>query len=130
MDSQFTHTPNMQVNGVAPHLKRWAERLKDLTVPSLTRDYPEPQLEDKGRQDSKAIESLEASQDVQNALNELQSLASPFHILLTACILLVSRLTGDEDIAMGTNSEVDGRPFVLRLPIAPKESFSKLALKA
>jgi L-2-aminoadipate reductase len=117
----------MQVNGVAPHLTRWAEKLKDLTVSPLTRDYPEPQLEDNGKRDSEATESLEASQDVQHALDKLQSLASPFHILLAAYILLVSRLTGDEDIAIGTNSEVDGRPFLLRLPIAPKEPFSEVA---
>jgi hypothetical protein len=41
----------------------------------------------------------------------------------------VSRLTGDEDIAIGTNSKVDGQPFVLRLPVASKEVFSELATK-
>jgi L-aminoadipate-semialdehyde dehydrogenase len=61
------------------------------------------------------------------AFNEPESLASPFQVLLTAFILLVSRLTGDEDIAVGAN--VDGRSFVLRLAIAPTESFSSLALK-
>lgn len=63
------------------------------------------------------------------AFNEPESLASPFQVLLTAFILLVSRLTGDEDITVGANVEVDGRSFVLRLAIAPTESFSSLALK-
>ena len=62
-------------------------------------------------------------------MEKLQSLASPFHLLLTAYVLLVSRLTGDEDIAIGANSEVDGQPFVLRLPVASKEAFSELATK-
>jgi hypothetical protein len=42
----------------------------------------------------------------------------------------MSRLKGDEDIAIGTNSEVDGQRFVLRLPVASKEAFSELATKA
>jgi L-aminoadipate-semialdehyde dehydrogenase len=56
-------------------------------------------------------------------LEKLQSLASPLRLLLAAYVLLVSRLTGDEDIAIGTNSEVDRQPFVLRLPVAYRESF-------
>lgn len=119
----------MQVNGFASLLTRWAERLSDLTVSPLTRDYPEPPLEDRARQGLEATESIEASLNTQHAFNVLQSLAPPFHILLTAYVLLVSRLTGDEDVAIGTNAQVDGPPFVLRLPVAPKESFSRLALK-
>jgi hypothetical protein len=55
---------DMQVNDVAPHLMRWAEPLKDLTVSPLSRDYPEPQLEVTAREDFEVTESLEASQDV------------------------------------------------------------------
>jgi len=98
-------------------------------VSPLTRDYAEPQLDYNATQDSETIEPIEASVIVQHALNELESLASPFQVLLTASILLVGRLTGDEDIAIGTTPKVNGRPFVLRLEIAPKESFLGLALK-
>ena len=120
---------NPQVNGVTPHLTRWGERLKDLTVSPLTRDYPEATRGDTTRQYYKAEESLEASHEIQHALHKLQSLASPFDLLLTAFVLLVSRLTGDEDIAIGTNTEVNGHPFVLRLPLAPTETFAALVSK-
>ena len=118
-----------QVNGASSHLARWAERLKNLTVSPLTRDFPERQDGDEARQATDARESLDASQDVRNTLEKLRSLASPFHLLLTAYVLLVSRLTGDEDIAIGTNSKVDEQLFVLRLPVASKEAFSELATK-
>lgn len=119
----------MSTNGVPPQLSRWADRLRDLTVSPLTRDYPEPSQEDKKKRSIEAVESLGASQDSKNALKQLRHLGSPFHLLLTAYAILVSRFTGDEDIAIATNAEVDGKPFILRLPITAKETFSQLAAK-
>ena len=119
----------MQANGGSPSLARWADRLKDLTVSPLTRDYPEPTQEDKKKRSIEAVESLQADQDVKNALEKLQFLGSNYHLLLTAYVLLVSRFTGDEDISIATNTEVNGQPIVLRLPVASKETFSHLAAK-
>src|SRR2546421_10998652 len=100
-----------QANGLSSHLARWAERLKNLIVSPLTRDFPDSQDEDRTTQATEARESLDASQDVQNALEKLQSLTPPFYLLLTAYVLLVSRLTGDEDIAIGTNSRSQRTAF-------------------
>jgi L-aminoadipate-semialdehyde dehydrogenase len=53
---------------------------------------------------------------------------TPFTILLSAFIVLVQRLTGDEDISIGTSSE-GGDPFVLRCGISPSDSFTSLLEK-
>ena len=50
---------------------------------------------------------------------------SKFIILLTALVVLVSRLTGDEDIALGSRED-NGLPFVLRMALDAKESFAQL----
>jgi L-aminoadipate-semialdehyde dehydrogenase len=57
-----------QVNGLSSHLARWAERLKNLTVSLLTRDFLESQVGDRATRATEARESLIASQNVQNAL--------------------------------------------------------------
>lgn len=110
-------------------LERWAQRLRNLTVSPLTRDYPEASssVADISKRPIEAFESLKLSQDEQLAVKKLSaSEDSKFLVFLTAYVILVHRLTGDEDIALGTSSESDGRPFVLRIPIVPDESFSKL----
>ncbi len=119
----------MQTNGVSSKLGRWADRLKNLTVSPLTRDYPEPTQEDKKKRSIEAVESLAADIDIRDALKKLQALGSSFHLLLTAYVLLVSRFTGDEDVSIAANTEVNGRPVILRLAIASKESFSQLVAK-
>lgn len=43
-------------------------------------------------------------------------------------IVLLSRLTGDEDIAVGTRHE-NQMPFVLRTAIDPNEAFTTLLAK-
>src|SRR5271154_219393 len=50
-----------QVNGLSSHLARWAERLKNLTVSPLTRDFPESQDGDRATQATETRESLDAS---------------------------------------------------------------------
>ncbi|GAD94481.1 alpha-aminoadipate reductase large subunit, putative [Paecilomyces variotii No. 5] len=111
-------------------LERWAQRLQNLTVSPLTRDYPETQKPDVVKRAIEAFESLKLPQDAQSALQKLsQSSDSAFSIFLTAFVILVARLTGDEDIAIGTSSADDGRPFVLRVPIDAGESFEQLRTK-
>ena len=103
-------------------LKTWAQRLKTLTVSPLTRDYPDTQ-----KTDSKRV--IEAFESLQLPKAKLTGSSSSFIAFLTAFIILVARLTGDEDIAVGTNSNEDGRAFVIRVPIDTSESFAQLYAK-
>ncbi|EEP80264.1 L-aminoadipate-semialdehyde dehydrogenase large subunit [Uncinocarpus reesii 1704] len=117
---------------VQERLNRWAQRLRNLTVSPLTRDYPEstPSGHDASKRPIEAFESLQLSSEVQSAISKLAGPGDPsFLVFLTAFVVLVSRLTGDEDIALGTSSESDGRSFVLRVPISHSESFAQLYSK-
>lgn len=106
-------------------LERWAQRLNNLTVSPLTRDYPDTQKPDSKRA-IEAFECLKIPTETQLALEKLSgSSSSNFTVLLTAFAVLVARLTGDEDIAVGTSVGEDGRPFVLRVPIDASETFSQ-----
>ncbi|KAJ5899697.1 hypothetical protein N7495_004441 [Penicillium taxi] len=112
-------------------LERWSQRLNNLTVSPLTRDYPDTQKPDS---DSKrvieAFESVKLPKETQLALKKLSaSSSSEFTVFLTAFVILVARLTGDEDIAVGTSVGEDGRPFVLRVPINSSETFTQLYAK-
>ncbi|KAJ6106810.1 hypothetical protein N7512_010327 [Penicillium capsulatum] len=110
-------------------LERWAQRLNNLTVSPLTRDYPDTQKPD-GKRAIEAFESLKLPKDVQLALKKLSGQSSSdFTVFLTAFVVLVARLTGDEDIAVGTSVGDDGRPFVLRVPIDTSETFTQLYAK-
>ncbi|KAF7717972.1 L-aminoadipate-semialdehyde dehydrogenase large subunit [Penicillium ucsense] len=108
-------------------LERWSERLNNLTVSPLARDYD-------AQADSKraieAFETVKLSRDTQSALQKLCGpTSSQFTVFLTAFVLLVARLTGDEDIAIATNLAEDSRPFVLRVFYDPAESFTQLLAK-
>lgn len=108
-------------------LERWAERLKGLTnISPLTRDYPET-----GRQPIEAYEFLQASVATREAIRTLQDATGvpAFLALLTAYVVVVSRLTGDEDIVIGTNADQDARTFVLRVPTASSDAFDQLQSK-
>lgn len=110
-------------------LKIWSERLENQTVSPLTRDYPEA-----GQGSAKvpvdAFESLSSTDDVAQSLKSISNGAtSPFSVLQAAFIVLVSRLTGDEDISIGTNSSRDGKAFVLRTPLTPADKFSEILTK-
>ncbi|KAF3481347.1 L-aminoadipate-semialdehyde dehydrogenase large subunit [Arthroderma uncinatum] len=108
-------------------LQRWAQRLKNLTISPLTRDYPESTSTGSSKRAIEAFESLKLTSDEQSAVKKLcKSKESTFLVFLTALVVIVSRLTGDEDIALGTSSENDGRPFVLRIPINHSETFAQL----
>ena len=82
------------------------------------------------RRPIEACETLEISEEVETALQRLQQidgdLYSSFSVLLSALMVLLSRLTGDENIAIGTGSNSDQQPFVLRAALDPNEAFSKL----
>lgn len=111
-------------------LERWAQRLQNLTVSPLTRDYPEIQSTALPKRTIEAFEHLQLPKDTQLALQKLSGPSSSgFTAFLAAFVVLVARLTGDEDIAVGTTSGDDGRPFVLRVPISPSETFSQLYAK-
>lgn len=113
-------------------LARWSTRLQNLTVSPLTRDYPEQSSVENARRAIEAYENLPLSSDAKNGLEKLSSLnagATGFITLLTAYVVLVSRLTGDDDIALGTSTEDDGRPFALRVQISWTESFADLQSK-
>lgn len=121
----------MEANGLSPNLERWVQKLEGLTVTPLTRDYPEPSSDEAARlkRPIEAVETLAATASLNYALRNLHALGTPFELLLTAYVILISRLTGDEDIAIGTNIEPDGQPFVLRVPVSPEETFIHLSSK-
>lgn len=111
-------------------LERWAQRLQSLTVSPLTRDYPDNQKPDQVKRVIEAFESFKLSRDAQLALQKLSGPSSSgFIAFLAAYVVLVARLTGDEDIAIGTSSSEDGRPFVLRVSIDPSDTFLQLYSK-
>lgn len=110
-------------------LERWAQKLHNLSVSPLTRDYPEIQSTALPKRTIEAFEHLKLPKDSQLTLQKLSGSSSGFTVFLTAFIVLVARLTGDEDIAVGTTSADDGRPFVLRVPIDPSETFNQLYAK-
>lgn len=111
-------------------LERWARKLQNLTVSPLTRDYPEIQSSALPKRTIEAFEYLELPKDSQLAVQKLSGPSSSgFTVFLTAFVVLVARLTGDEDIAVGTTSSDDGRPFVMRVPIDPSETFHQLYAK-
>lgn len=107
-------------------LARWEERLRSLTTQSLTTDYVRP---DPPRI-VEAVHSVMVPDETRHALLQLGILdgsnpMSPFTVLLAAFAVLVSRLTGDEDISLGTTVETK-EPFVLRLPVAGATTFVEL----
>ena len=109
-------------------LERWANRLQNATVSHLPTDYTRPSPP----RLVEASVSRSIDPEVQLALFRLVLQAtdgpqstSRFTILLSAFIVLVQRLTGDEDISIATSSE-GGDPFVLRCRVSPSESFADL----
>lgn len=73
---------------------------------------------------------LALSSDTHTAVQKLQKRDGkdeypPLTIFLSALIVLVSRLTGDDNIALGT-SNGNGVPFVLSTAIDLKEAFKDL----
>lgn len=108
------------------HLTWWTDHLKDQTLSPLTRDYPEGTSDSFHKRPIEAVESLAASTSTNDAIQKLSSLGSSITVLQTALVILVSRLTGDEDISVGTNAQPNSQPFVLRTSVSASETFSQL----
>lgn len=112
---------------LAARLERWETKLRSITTQSLTTDYVRPT---DGTKIVEAVHSVTLPESTRNALLQLSVLGgsnnvSPFTVLLAAFAVLAARLTGDEDISIGTSGE-NAEPFVLRLPIDANTSFADL----
>jgi L-aminoadipate-semialdehyde dehydrogenase len=114
-------------DNVEARFERWEKRLRSITTQSLTTDYVRPT---EGTRIVEAVHSVTLPESAQTALLQLSILDGsnripPFTVLLAAFAVLAARLTGDEDISIGTSGE-NKEPFVLRLPIDAKTSFADL----
>lgn len=109
------------------HLEWWAELLKDQTISPLTRDYPETTSDNVSKRPIEAVESLAAPSTTTDALKVLSRLGPVPTVLQTALVVLVNRLTGDEDISIGINTRENGPASVLRTSVSPSDSFSQLS---
>ena len=114
----------MAVNGETNNLEWWVEQLKDSTVSPLTRDYPEAASENVPKRPIEAVESTIASTKTNEALQKLAKESKPYCVVLAALAVVIARLTGDEDVSIGTNDAAGGPPFVLRTFITSSEAFS------
>ncbi|KAE8355816.1 hypothetical protein BDV28DRAFT_128172 [Aspergillus coremiiformis] len=119
----------VETTSLQDRLERWAQRLHNLTVSPLTRDYPDNQNPELPKRAIEAFETLKLPEDTEGRLQKISGSSSGFTVFLAAFVVLVARLTGDEDIAIGTTSAEDGRPFVLRVPIDISETFLELYAK-
>ena len=117
----------MATNGISSRLASCSERLQNLTLSPLTRDYPEISNEDAAKRPIEGLETLVGPDGLREAIRTLEEHGNPFQLIVTAYVALVARLTGDEDLAIGTNGKTDGQPFVLRTPITVADPFEKLA---
>lgn len=107
----------------AAHVDWWAAKLSSPTVTPLTRDYPETSQENITKRPVEALETL----STQSAgLAKLCENHEANLVLLTAIFAIVARLTGDEDISLGSNIDLDGLPTVLRISLTPSDPFDQL----
>lgn len=107
-------------------LGRWEERLRSLTTQSLTTDYVRPDPP----HIVEAVHAVTIPEATKLALLQLGILDGsnpipPFTVLLAAFSVLAFRLTGDEDISIGTSAE-NKESFVLRTPVAASTTFLEI----
>lgn len=107
-------------------LERWESRLKSATTQTLTTDYTRP---DPPRV-VEAVYTAVLPDKIRLALLQLgiietEEAVTPFTALLTAYAILASKLTGDEDISLGT-SNPESEPFIVRTPVDPKSTFKNI----
>lgn len=117
---------NGSTNCEVSPLEWWAEHLKDATISPLSRDYPEQSTEDGTKRPVEAVEHATVPDGLQPAFSSLKSYGTPREVLLSALVVLVARLTGDEDVSLGVNKSQDADPFVLRLSYNSGEGFGDL----
>ncbi|RMZ91621.1 hypothetical protein DV736_g1141, partial [Chaetothyriales sp. CBS 134916] len=119
----------MAVNGNAEHLEWWADKLKDATISPLTRDYPEVAAENASKRAIEAVETVVVSHQAAQALHRLARHSDPNTVFLAVLTALIARLTGDEDISLGTTHGFNGPAFVLRIFLSVTEPFDGLVSK-
>ncbi len=119
----------MVMNGEANDLDWWAKRLNDSTVSPLTRDYPEATSENVPKRPIEAVESISPRSTTNEALHRLAQGLQPSYVVLAALVVLVARLTGDDDISIGASEGADDLPFVLRTDVTASERFSDVLEK-
>jgi L-aminoadipate-semialdehyde dehydrogenase len=105
-------------------LQGWSSKLKNCTLSVLPFDFVRPA-------DGKIVEavhSVKLNSEQNESVIKLAShvSATGFQTVLAAFVTLVFRLTGDEDIVVGTNT-VNYKPYVLRTPITGQKQFKELA---
>jgi len=107
-------------------LSKWEKRLQDNPVSRLPSDFARPSL----------LEFSEAEYSAtvdSNALTSLRRLAvshgtTPIVVLLTSFFLIVHRITGDDDIRIGTNDSAQWA-FPIHCQLSASETFSSLLYK-
>lgn len=105
----------------------WAEQLASPTVTPLTRDYPETSQENVPKRPIEALETLVVHSA---GLAKLSQSHDADLLLLATVVVLVARLTGDEDVSVGTNIGLDGPATVIRMSLTASERFDSLLERA
>ncbi|RMD41769.1 hypothetical protein DV735_g3373, partial [Chaetothyriales sp. CBS 134920] len=119
----------MAVSPDAEHLQWWADKLKDATISPLTRDYPETVGENAHKRPIEAVETLAVSQQTAEGLQTLAKDSDLNAFFLAVLTALIARLTGDDDISLGTNHGLNGPALVLRTFLSVSEPFDSLVDK-
>ena len=115
----------MSAAGPPTHAAYWTSHLESLPDNRLPTDYPRnihaPVLSDV---------SLSLPQSITRPLLQLSLTSSipPFHIVLASLALLIQRLTGEDDVVLGSSH--DSNPLILRLSIQPDSSMTLNSLLA
>ncbi|ANB15391.1 L-aminoadipate-semialdehyde dehydrogenase [Sugiyamaella lignohabitans] len=102
-------------------LELWSEKLRSSTLSVLPFDFVTPN-------EAKVVEStysIEIPESIKISLSQFTSNHS-FNVLLTAFVTLVFRLTGDEDIVVGTTTTDGLSQYVLRTNITGETKFREL----
>lgn len=141
------------LNGSEPssleaRLTRWKTRLSDLPSLALPTDYPRPTDSTKLVEATQSLvlsdrlslglarlalyDDSDASAAAGPASDEeeedggvLSNPATPFHLLLSAFVVLLHRYTGDQDLLVATSSvtSTSGDPLLLRVKLDPSDPF-------
>ncbi|KAK9469825.1 hypothetical protein V1512DRAFT_257104 [Lipomyces arxii] len=109
-------------------LEFWATALRNPTLAQLPTDFVRPSahsvVEAKYVYDFPA-ETVEALKELQIVDGDFEESFSIYAIALTAFVVLVFRLTGEEDIVVGADS-ADNKPVVIRAPVTGQLPFIEL----